>query len=162
MHAAQAIMVGGDGVRAVVQRVRRAQVTVGEELVGRIDAGLLVYAAAAPDDTDEDVGYIADKVAHLRIFTDEDGKMNRCVVETGGGVLLVSAFTVHADARHGRRPSFDSSASGEVAAPLVERLVEAIRGNGLSVATGRFGAYMLVESVNDGPICVLLDSRRGF
>ncbi len=149
-------------MRAVVQRVNRARVTVGDETVGQTGAGLLVYAAAAPDDTDADIAYIADKVAHLRIFHDDQGKMNRSVGEAGGEVLLVSAFTVHADARHGRRPSFDSSASGEVAAPLVEKLVAAIRAHGLRVETGRFGAYMLVESVNDGPICVLLDSRRGF
>jgi D-tyrosyl-tRNA(Tyr) deacylase len=135
-------------------------VTVADEVVGRIAGGLLVYAAAAPADTDDDICYIADKVAHLRIFHDENDKMNRCVLESGGGVLLVSAFTVYADARHGRRPSFDLSASGEVAQPLIDKLADALRGYGLTVATGRFGAYMLVESVNDGPICILLDSRR--
>ncbi len=149
-------------MRAVVQRVSRARVTVADEVVGRIGPGLLVYAAAAPDDADDDIRYIADKVAHLRIFPDDQRKMNRDVGEVGGGVLLVSAFTVHADARKGRRPSFDSSASGEVAEPLIDQLADALRGHGLTVATGRFAAYMLVESVNDGPICVLLDSRRGF
>jgi D-tyrosyl-tRNA(Tyr) deacylase len=147
-------------VRAVVQRVSQAQVTVGAETVGRVDAGLLVYAAAAPDDGDADIAYVAEKVAHLRIFPDAEGKMNRSVLDVGGGVLLVSAFTVQADARKGRRPSFDNSASGEIAEPLIARLVDAIRGFGLLVQTGRFGAHMHVESVNDGPICVLLDSRR--
>ncbi len=147
-------------MRAVVQRVSRAQVTVAAEVVGRIDAGLLVYAAAAPDDGDADVRYIAEKVACLRIFPNGEGKMNRSVRDMGGAVLLVSAFTVQADARKGRRPSFDASAGGPVAEPLIEKLVAAIRGHGLTVATGRFGAYMQVESVNDGPICVLLDSRR--
>ena len=149
-------------MRAVVQRVSRARVTVADETVGRIGPGLLVYAAAAADDGDDDIRYIADKVAHLRIFPDDAGKMNHCVQDTGDGVLLVSAFTVHADARKGRRPSFDSSAPGEVAEPLINRLANALRGSGLVVETGRFAAHMLVESVNDGPICVLLDSRRVF
>lgn len=136
--------------------------TVADEVVGEIGPGLLVYAAAAPDDSDDDIRYVADKVAHLRIFPDDEHKMNRSVEGAGGGVLLVSAFTVHADARKGRRPSFDSSAPGEVAEPLIEKLAGALRGHGLTVETGRFAAYMLVESVNDGPICILLDSRREF
>lgn len=147
-------------MRAVVQRVCRASVTVGDEIIGAIGPGLLVYAAAAPDDTAADVAYIAEKVAHLRIFPDDADKMNRSVLDTGGAVLVVSAFTVHADARKGRRPSFDGSAPGPVAEPLIAELVHALRRTGLTVATGRFAAYMQVESVNDGPICVLLDSRR--
>ena len=147
-------------MRAIVQRVSEARVTVGDENVGQIGPGLLVYAAAAPDDGDDDVRYISDKVAGLRIFRDAEDKMNRSVLETGGSVLLVSAFTVQADARKGRRPSFDASASGEVAEPLIEKLVAAVRAHGLKVETGRFGAYMQVASVNDGPICILLDSRR--
>lgn len=149
-------------MRAVVQRVRQARVTVDGEMVGQIEAGLLVYAGAGPDDASADVTYIAEKVAHLRIFPDDEGKQNRSVLDISGSVLLVSAFTVQADARKGRRPSFDGSASGEVARPLIEELVAAIRGQGVRVETGRFAAHMLVESVNDGPICVLLDSRRGF
>lgn len=125
-----------------------------------IGAGLLVYAAAAPDDGEADVRYIAEKVANLRVFRDEERKMNRAVGEAGGAVLLVSAFTVLADARKGRRPSFDSSAPGAVAEPLVSQLADAIRGMGLRVETGRFAADMQVDSVNDGPICILLDSRR--
>ncbi|MCK4343023.1 MAG: D-tyrosyl-tRNA(Tyr) deacylase [Phycisphaerae bacterium] len=147
-------------MRAVVQRVKQAQVAVADEVTGQIGKGLLVYAAAAPDDTDEDVRYIAEKVAHLRIFPDAKSKMNLSVIDADGAVLVVSAFTVQADARRGRRPSFDSSASGEVAEPLVEKLVECIRDFGLTVETGRFAAYMHVTSVNDGPICILLDSRR--
>jgi len=137
-------------------------VTVGDEVVGAIGAGLLVYAAAAPDDSDDDVRYLADKIAHLRVFPDAEGKMNLDVGQVGGQVLLVSAFTVQADARKGRRPSFDSSASGDVAEPLIEQLTAALRERGLTVATGRFAAYMLVDAVNDGPICILLDSRRMF
>lgn len=147
-------------MRAVVERVSQASVTVAGEIVGQIGPGLLVYAAAAPDDTADDVRYIAEKTAHVRVFPDADGKMNLSVLDAGGSVLLVSAFTVQADARKGRRPSFDSSASGEIAAPLIEQLVATIRSYGLHVETGRFGAYMDVASVNDGPICILLDSRR--
>ncbi len=149
-------------MRAVVQRVASASVTVADETVGAIGPGLLVYAAAAPDDGDADVGYLADKVANLRIFPDEHGKQNRSVLDGSGAVLLVSAFTAHADARKGRRPSFDSSASGDVAAPLIETLVQRLRAHGLAVETGRFAAAMRVASVNDGPICVLLDSRKLF
>lgn len=147
-------------MRAVVQRVSAAAVRVAGEVVGEVGPGLLVYAAAAPDDGPADVRYIADKVSGLRIFPDDDGRMNRDVSAVGGGVLVVSAFTVQADARRGRRPSFDSSASGEVARPLIDALLEQLRGRGLAVASGRFAADMQVESVNDGPICLLLDSRR--
>ena len=154
-------------MRAVVERVCRATVKVckeggGQDTAGQISTGLLVYAAAAPDDGEDDIAYIADKVAHLRIFPDEDRKMNLDVGQAGGDVLLVSAFTVQADARRGRRPAFDSSAPGEVAEPLIEKLGEAVRGYGLHVETGRFAAYMRVAVVNDGPICILLDSRRAF
>lgn len=147
-------------MRAVVQRVSRAAVTVEGAVVGSIGRGLLVYAAAAPDDAAADVAYIAEKVAGLRIFTDAEGKLNLAAGDVGGAVLLVSAFTVLADARKGRRPSFDASARGETAAPLIEQLAAAIRAAGLPVETGRFAAYMQVEAVNDGPICILLDSRR--
>ena len=147
-------------MRAVIQRISRGSVTVDSATVGVVARGLLVYAAAAPDDADADIEYIADKVSHLRIFLDDAGKMNLDVSQIGGGVLLVSAFTVLADARKGRRPSFDSSAAGPVAEPLIEKLAAAIRTFGLTVETGRFAADMQVESVNDGPICILLDSRR--
>lgn len=147
-------------MRAVVQRVSRARVVVDGNVIGRIGAGLLVYAAAAPDDTAGDAAYIADKVVHVRVFPDADGRMNLDVKQAGGGVLLVSAFTVHADARKGRRPSFDASAPGPVAEPLIDRLAAAIQESGVAVETGRFAAHMLVESENDGPVCLLLDSRR--
>ncbi len=149
-------------MRAVVQRVSRARVTVADEAVGQIGAGLLVYAAAGVDDAAADVSYLAEKIAHLRIFADDAGKMNRDVSQAGGAILLVSAFTAHADARKGRRPSFDSSAPGAVAEPLIAELGRALQEYRVEVQTGRFAAYMLVESVNDGPICVLLDSRRAF
>lgn len=149
-------------MRAVIQRVSRARVEVDAATIGAIDRGLLVYVAAAPDDAYADVQYMADKIAHVRIFPDPDGKMNLDVAAAGGAVLLVSAFTVCADARKGRRPSFDASAPGPVAEALMERLVQAIRACGLRVETGRFGASMQVDAVNDGPICILLDSRRTF
>jgi D-tyrosyl-tRNA(Tyr) deacylase len=149
-------------MRAVVQRVSKASVAVDGAVVGHVDRGLLVYAAAAPDDTADDIAYVADKVANLRVFTDADGKMNLSVGQIGGAVLLVSAFTVLADARRGRRPSFDSSAPGNIAAPLIEALRDQLRQNGLTVETGRFAAEMLVDSINHGPICILLDSRKTF
>lgn len=149
-------------MRAVVQRVSRARVMVEDEEVGAIGEGLLVYAAAAPDDGAEDVRYIAEKVGQMRIFPDAGYKMNLSVLDAGGAVVVVSAFTVQADARRGRRPSFDTSAPGEAAEPLIERLVAGLKAMGLEVATGRFGAKMRVESANEGPICVLLDSKRGF
>lgn len=147
-------------MRAVVQRIRSGRVLAEGVESGRIDSGLLVYAAAAPDDTASDVNYIAEKVAHVRLFRDDAGKMNRSVGEVGGAVLLVSAFTVHADARRGRRPSFDSAAPAEVAERLIADLADTLRGHGVHVETGVFRAAMEVESVNDGPICLLLDSRR--
>jgi len=133
---------------------------VNDETLSRIGVGLLVYAAAAPDDCDEDVKYLADKIVGLRVFNDASGKMNLDVLAARGEVLLVSAFTVLADARRGRRPSFDSAASGEVARPLIDELAGRMRTRGVAVACGRFAEAMLVASVNDGPICLLLDSRR--
>ncbi len=147
-------------MRAAVQRVSRAKVTVDDQITGQIGSGLLVYAAAAPDDGASDVAYIANKVVGLRIFSDHAGKMNLSVAEIGGAVLVVSAFSILGDARKGRRPSFIGSAPGHAAQPLIDKLTGAIRAAGLAVETGRFAAYMQVESVNDGPICILLDSRR--
>lgn len=147
-------------MRAAVQRVSHAKVTVDDRLTGEIGPGLLVYAAAAPDDGDDDVAYIANKVLGLRIFNDDAGKMNRCVSDVGGAVLVVSAFSLLGDARKGRRPSFIGSAPGDVAEPLIDKLTAMIRAGGIQVETGRFAAYMQVESLNDGPICILLDSRR--
>lgn len=161
MPAADPLPVEGENeMRAVVQRVSTASVHVAGESIGEIGPGLLAYVAAAPDDADDDLRYIAEKIARLRIFQDADGKMNRDVTEAAGAVLVVSAFTVLADARKGRRPSFDASARGDVAEPLVARVVALLRERGVTVATGRFAAEMHVHSTNDGPICILLDSRR--
>ena len=149
-------------MRALVERVASAQVVVDGEAVGQIEAGILVYLGVAEGDQEADVEYICDKVRHLRIFPDDEGKMNRDVVEAGGGVLAISAFSLNADARKGRRPSFDPAARPEIAEPMYERLCERLRGMGVRVETGRFRTMMRVEAVNDGPICILLDSRRQF
>ncbi len=147
-------------MRAVVQRVSGAAVRVEGQTVGRIGPGLLVYAAAAPDDSELDVAYIAEKTTGLRIFPDAEGRMNLSLAQAGGSLLLVSAFSVLADARKGRRPSLDGAAPGAVAEPLIGQLAAALRARGVPVEMGRFAAHMLVESVNDGPVCILLDSRR--
>ncbi len=151
-----------DQVRAVVQRVNEASVEVGGRDCATIGAGLLIYLGIAPDDTPVDVDYLADKVAHLRIFPDDKSQMNRDVGEVGGDVLVVSAFTVQADARRGRRPSFDSAAPQATALPLYEKFCDALSATGLGVQRGAFGEHMKVRSINDGPISVLLDSRRTF
>lgn len=145
-------------MRAVLQRVRRASVTVGGETVGAIDAGWLVLLGVGPADTPAEAAWLADKVAHLRAFEDDAGKMNRSVLDAGGGVLVVSQFTLYADTRKGRRPSFTGAAPPAVAEPLVERVVAELRAVGLPVATGRFGADMQVELVNDGPVTFVLDT----
>ena len=149
-------------MRAVVQRVRRASVTVGGEVIGQIAAGLLAFIGVAADDGPADVEYIASKIRDLRIFADAEGKLNRSVVDTGGGVLVVSQFTLQGDCRKGRRPSFDAAAPGELARELYEAVVRRLREGGLHVATGMFQAVMEVELVNDGPVTLLLDSRKQF
>jgi D-tyrosyl-tRNA(Tyr) deacylase len=145
-------------MRAVLQRVRRARVSVGDEVVGTIEQGLLVLLGVADGDTSEAARWLADKVVTLRVFADEAGKMNRSVAEVGGGVLVVSQFTLYADCRKGRRPSFIGAAAPELAVPLYETFVEAVRAQGVRAATGRFGAMMQVELVNDGPVTLILDS----
>ena len=147
-------------MRAVLQRVSRASVAVGDEVVGAIGRGLLVLLGVAPDDTEDDVRRLADKVVGLRIFADEADKMNRSVADVGGGVLVVSQFTLYGDCRKGRRPSCVGAAGPEIAVPLYEAFVNAIRAQGVPVATGRFGAMMNVELVNDGPVTLILDTRE--
>ncbi len=149
-------------MRAVVQRVSRAQVSVGEEVVGKIDAGLLVMLGVSKDDSSVDAEYLATKVVGLRIFEDENGKMNRSVVEMGGAVLAVSQFTLYGDVRKGKRPSFDDAAPPQVANQLYEDFVQKVRDAGVRCETGRFQAMMQVELVNDGPVTILLDSKRTF
>jgi D-tyrosyl-tRNA(Tyr) deacylase len=149
-------------MRAVVQRVSKARAQVGDRVVGEIGRGLLVLVGVAAEDGPADVQYLAGKVRELRVFGDEAGKMNRSVDECGGAVLVVSQFTLLGDVRKGRRPSFDAAAPPEVAKALYEDLVRQLRADGLTVATGEFQAQMAVELVNDGPVTILLDSRKLF
>jgi D-tyrosyl-tRNA(Tyr) deacylase len=149
-------------MRVVVQRVSRAAVLADGEAVGRIDEGLLIYVGVETDDGESDAQYVADKVRHLRIFPDDKHLMNRDVSQAGGAVLAVSAFTTAADARKGRRPSFDRAATSEEADALYGRVCQLLEEAGLTVARGRFGAMMEVESINAGPVCILLDSKRVF
>ncbi len=148
-------------MRAVIQRVTSAVVTVGGTAVGEIERGLLVLLGVARGDTADDASRLASKIASLRIFEDGAGKMNLSVLETGGAVLLVSQFTLLADCRRGRRPSFTEAASPEEGRDLCERFAGFLRGEGLSVETGEFGAHMVVALQNDGPVTLVLDSREG-
>jgi D-aminoacyl-tRNA deacylase len=149
-------------MRAVVQRVSRAKVTVNGKVRGEIGLGLLVLLGVGREDTEADATYVAEKIAGLRIFEDDHGKMNRSVVDAGGSVLAVSQFTLYGDVRRGRRPSFDAAAPPEKALPLYEFFVERIRSAGLRCETGRFQETMEVELVNDGPVTILLDSTKTF
>jgi len=149
-------------MRAVVQRVSRARVNVGEWTSGEIGMGLLVLLGVGQGDTEADAEYLAEKIRGLRIFEDEQGKMNRSVQEVGGSVLAVSQFTLYGDVRRGKRPSFDGAAAPERARELYEFFVGRIQAAGLRCETGRFQEMMQVELVNDGPVTILLDSGKGF
>ncbi|WP_437191650.1 D-aminoacyl-tRNA deacylase [Planctomicrobium sp. SH527] len=149
-------------MRAVVQRVRSSSVTVAGNVVGKIEHGFLVLLGITTDDTQDDVVYLAGKLVGLRIFEDDDGKMNRSISEAGGAMLIVSQFTLYGDCRKGRRPSFIEAARPEVAQPLYESFVAEVRGQGIHVETGIFQAEMDVALINDGPITLLLDSRKTF
>jgi D-tyrosyl-tRNA(Tyr) deacylase len=149
-------------MRAVVQRVSRAQVAVNSEITGQIGLGLLVLLGVERDDTQADAIYLAEKIAGLRIFEDDQGKMNRSVQDVGGSVLAVSQFTLYGDVRRGKRPSFDAAAPPEKARQLYEFFVEQIRAAGLRCQTGRFQEMMKVELVNEGPVTILLDSAKAF
>ena len=149
-------------MRAVVQRVSRAQVEVNQEIVGQIGLGLLVLLGVGRDDTEHDASYLAEKIAGLRIFEDEQGKMNHSVKDVGGAVLAVSQFTLYGDVRGGKRPSFDAAAPAEKARHLYGFFVEQIRTAGLHCETGRFQEMMKVDLVNAGPVTILLDSTKAF
>lgn len=149
-------------MRAVIQRVTRASVKVSGEIVGQIEKGLLVLLGVAQDDTDTDADYLADKIVAMRIFEHADEKMNLAVTEVGGAILAVSQFTLYGDMRHGRRPSFDAAARPEQARRLYDYFVEKIRATGVRCETGTFQAMMEVELVNDGPVTILIDSRKTF
>ena len=147
-------------MRALLQRVSRASVTVDEQVVGQIGQGLLVLLGVGQDDSEVQVKTLADKIAHLRIFGDDEGKMNRSLLDIGGEVLVISQFTLYANARRGRRPSFTDAAPPALAEPLVERFKDALASFGLPVASGIFGAYMTIDLRNEGPVTVLLDSEE--
>jgi D-aminoacyl-tRNA deacylase len=149
-------------MRAVVQRVSRAKVTVAGEITGEIGRGMLVLLGVGHEDTESGAEYLADKIVGLRIFEDDAGKMNRSVAEVGGAVLAVSQFTLYGDVRKGKRPSFDDAARPEMARTLYERFVSRVRASGLRCETGRFQEMMEVELVNDGPVTILLDSEKLF
>jgi len=149
-------------MRAVVQRVSRARVTVKEWTSGEIGYGLLVLLGVGHGDTEADAIYLAEKIASLRVFEDEDGKMNRSVQDVGGSVLAVSQFTLYGDVRRGKRPSFDGAATPEQARRLYEFFVERVQALGLRCETGRFQEMMQVELVNEGPVTILVDSAKTF
>jgi len=147
-------------VRAVIQRVTRASVTVDGRVAGEIGAGLLVLLGVSKTDNPESASYLAEKIANLRIFSDEAGKMNRSVLDTGGSALVVSQFTLYGDTRGGRRPSYIQAAPPEEASRLYQEFVGSMRSLGVRVETGVFQAHMRVELVNDGPVTILLDSEK--
>jgi D-tyrosyl-tRNA(Tyr) deacylase len=149
-------------MRAVIQRVSSASVAVKGQIAGQIGKGLLVYLSVGKEDADSDAEFMAEKIAALRIFADQDGKMNLGIQDVNGEVLLVSNFTLHGDCRKGRRPGFDAAAEPVIAQRLYEKTAKSIAEKGLKVEKGVFGAYMKVESINDGPVTFLLDSRRLF
>ena len=149
-------------MRAVVQRVKQARVEVNGAVRGEVGPGLLVFLGVGDGDTEKDAAYVADKTAHLRIFPDEGGLMNRSVSDAGGGVLVVSQFTLWGDCRKGRRPSFVRAAPPDAARALYERVVDLLREKRLTVGTGEFREMMDVHLVNDGPVTLLIDSRKEF
>ena len=149
-------------MRAVVQRVSSSKVTVDKEITGYINKGLLVLLGVTHEDTSKDVDYIIDKVLNLRIFEDENEKMNLSLKDVEGELLVVSQFTLYGDCRKGRRPSFSSAARPEVATKLYEEFIEKTRKEGIVTQTGQFGAHMMVDLTNDGPVTILLESNRYF
>lgn len=149
-------------MRAVVQRVKSASVSVDGKLVGAAKKGLLVFLGVGQEDTDDDMTYLADKILHLRIFSDSDDKMNLSLTDIAGDLLVVSQFTLYGDCRKGRRPSFDSAMTPAEANRMYERFVESCRAKNIHTETGVFGADMQVELVNDGPVTILLDSKKLF
>lgn len=146
-------------MKALLQRVSRASVVVGGEVIGEIGAGLLILLGVAQGDSEADARYLANRVANLRIFSDSAGRFNLSLLDVLGQALVVSQFTLLADTRKGRRPSFTAAAPPDVAEPLVEHFVGLLRQGGIDVATGQFGAHMMVELVNDGPVTIMLESK---
>ena len=149
-------------MRVVVQRVKHASVTINGTVNGKINNGFLVLLGVQSTDSEQDVDYLVKKVTNLRIFSDENDKMNLSLKDIEGEVMAVSQFTLYGDARKGRRPSFSDAARPDVANPLYEEFVEKLRAQGITVGTGEFGAHMMVELTNDGPVTILLESKKAF
>jgi len=149
-------------MRVVIQRVTEASVTVDNQVVGKIGSGLLVLLGIGTDDQLATATLLAEKIANMRIFADDEGRFNRSALDVGGAALVVSQFTLYADTRRGRRPSFAAAAPPEIAMPLVDAFVAALRARGMTVATGIFGAHMHVALLNDGPVTLVLDSATSF
>ena len=149
-------------MRSVVQRVKRAKVIVDNEVIGSIDHGIMLLLSVEDNDDEKDLEYMCDKVINLRIFEDEDGKMNKSLMDVNGSILVVSQFTLHGDARKGRRPSFITAARPEKAIPLYEKFIQNMKDQNINTNTGKIGADMQVELVNDGPVTILLDSKKIF
>lgn len=147
-------------MRVVLQRVSEASVTVDETVIGTINAGLLLLVGITDGDSDAEIAWMARKVVNLRVFSDDDGKMNRSLLDVGGACLIVSQFTLYGDCRKGNRPSYIKAARPEVAIPLYEAFIDAVRGHGVPVETGEFGAMMDVTLVNDGPVTLLLETGQ--
>lgn len=146
-------------MRALIQRVSSASVKVSDKTVGKIGQGLVILLGITHDDTEADVKFLADKCVNLRIFCDEDDKMNRSLLDIGGEALIISQFTLYGDARKGRRPGFSEAARPDHAIPLYEKFVEKVKNHKIKVATGEFGAKMLVDIKNDGPVTLMLESK---
>ncbi|MDI9495824.1 MAG: D-aminoacyl-tRNA deacylase [Bacillota bacterium] len=149
-------------MRAVVQRVSRARVKVEEKIIGKIDRGILLLLGVEESDEEKDLEYMCDKIPNLRIFEDEEGKMNKSLLDVGGSLLVISQFTLLGDARKGRRPSFTQAARPEKAIPMYERFIDSMKEKNITTEAGEFGAHMEVELINDGPVTILLDSKRLF
>jgi len=149
-------------MRGVVQRVKRAQVSVEDNIIGKIEHGIMLLLGVEESDDEKDLEYMTDKVVNLRIFEDEEGKMNKSLLDVSGSILVVSQFTLHGDARKGRRPSFITAARPEKAVPLYEKFIQNMKNRGIKTQTGEFGADMEVLICNDGPVTILLDSKKIF
>ena len=149
-------------MRAVLQRVSRASVSVDSEVIGQIDRGLVVFLGVAAGDGPADIEYITSKVAEVRVFADDDGRMNRSVADAGGALLVISQFTLLGDVRKGRRPAFDTAERPAEAETAYHEVVRRLRQTGVRVETGRFRAHMVIDVANDGPVTILVDSRRTF
>ena len=144
-------------MRAVLQRVSQAKVSVAGQVIAEIGQGFVILLGIAPEDSEDEARYLVEKIIHLRVFEDEQGMLNRSLLEVTGQIILVSQFTLYADTRRGRRPSFTDAAPPEIASPLVEHFAELLRQSGAPTQTGAFGAHMLVELTNDGPVTILLE-----